>query len=265
MSNVVVTGATRGIGRAVVDACEARGDHVLGIDLDGADLACDVSDPAQVEAAAAAAFDRLGSVHLVVHAAGVSVGGRAVTATADDVRFVIDVNVLGTIHVARSFGRRLAVQQAASHLAFVGSEHSLGVPHLYSAAYTASKHAVLGYADVLRRELPEQVGVTVLCPGLVATDLWRSNEHRSAAYGGPREVDEASGSVMAQGMAANEVADRLLTGIDAGEFLVVTHGHARAYADERYGLVADAFDRQAPDIGDDRYALGRLAPRLAPS
>jgi hypothetical protein len=65
-------------------------------------------------------------------------------------------------------------------------------------------------------------------------------------------------------MSADEVASRLLAGIDADEFLIVTHGHARHYADERYVEVSSAFDRQAPDAEDDRYALGRLVPQLAP-
>ncbi|GAB2869535.1 hypothetical protein GCM10027026_19900 [Myroides odoratimimus subsp. xuanwuensis] len=260
---MVVTGATRGIGAAVAAACAERGDRVVGIDLDGADLACDVADPDQVEAAARAAYDALGGIDLVVHAAGVSVGGRAVTQSAIDARFVVDVNLLGTVHVAQSFGRRLVAQESPSRLVLVGSEHSLGVPHLYSAVYTATKHAVLGYADVLRRELPDHVGVTVLCPGLVATDLWRSDERRSASYGGPREAGPDSGAVMAQGMPAADVADRLLAGIDAEEFLVVTHGHAVRFAEERWATVRDAFGRQAPDA-DDRYALGRLVPRMAP-
>lgn len=264
MANVVITGATHGIGRAVAEACIARGDRVLGIDLAGSDIACDISDPTQVEFATAAAFDELGSVDVVVHAAGVSVSGRAVSATPDDARFVVDVNLLGSMYVAQSFGRRLIAQSSPSRIVFVGSEHSLGVPHLYSAMYTATKHAVLGYADVLRRELPDQVRVSVLCPGLVATDLWRSEARRPEAYGGPRNVDPSSGTLVAQGMAAEEVASRLLAGIAADEFLIVTHDHARRYADERYAAVAGAFERQAPDAGDDRYALGRLVPRLAP-
>lgn len=264
MTNVVITGASNGIGRAVAEACAARGDTIVGIDLDGSDLACDVSDPTQVEGATASAFEMLGSVDLVVHAAGVSVSGRAASATPDDARFVVDVNLLGSMYVAQSFGRRLVAQSSPSRIVFVGSEHSLGVPHLYSAMYTATKHAVLGYADVLRRELPGHVRVSVLCPGLVATELWRSEERRPAAYGGPSDVDPASGRLVSQGMPADEVAGRLLNGIEADEFLIVTHAHARRYADERYSMVSGAFERQAPELEDDRYALGRLVPRLAP-
>lgn len=175
----------------------------------------------------------------------------------------MDVNLLGSIHAAQSFGRRLVAQETPSRLVLVGSEHSLGVPHLYSAVYTATKHAVLGYADVLRRELPSHVGLTVLCPGLVATDLWRSEGRRGSAYGGPREVGESAGAVMAQGMSAGAVAERLLAGVEMGEFLVVTHGHAVGFAEERWDMVRKAFARQAPDR-DDRYALGRLVPRMAP-
>lgn len=274
--NVIVTGAASGIGRGIATAAVERGDRVFLLDIDGDGVStvaagigaagsagCDVSDPELVESTIASAFDALGEVDLVVHAAGVSVGGPVLAATPADLRFVTDVNVLGTMYVAGSAGRRLVRQDHPSRMVFVGSEHSLGVPHVLSAAYTASKHAVLGYADVLRRELPDHVGVSVLCPGLVDTDLWRSDERRGSTYGGPREVRPAMASVMKAGMSTTEIAERLFVGVDAGEFLIPTHGFSRNYAAERAREVDEAFDRLAPDATDDQYDLGRIVPQMA--
>jgi NAD(P)-dependent dehydrogenase (short-subunit alcohol dehydrogenase family) len=276
-ARVVVTGAANGIGRGVAEAAAQRGDQLFLVDLDGEAVAavaeeigaagwaaCDVSDPDAVDAAAERAWATMDGVDLVVHAAGVSVAGPVLGASPADLRFVTDVNVLGTYFVVQSFARRLVAQESPSRLVLVGSEHSLGVPHLYSAAYTASKHAILGYADVLRRELPEHVRVSVLCPGLVATELWRSPERRGAAYGGPQEVPASGGAMMASGMPVSEIAEAVFRGIDEDEFLIVTHGHARRHARERFREVDSAFDRQAPDEGDDRYDIGRLVPQMAP-
>lgn len=269
---VVVTGGASGIGRATAEACIARGDRVVLFDLDGATtaavsaeigavggFACDVADPDAVAAAASLSQELLGTIHLVVHAAGV-VGPpkSAVRSAIADQRWVIDVNVIGTMAVGGSFGSLLVDQDVAGHLVFFGSEHSLGVPHLGIAAYTASKHAVLGYADVLRRELPEHVGVSVVCPGIVATTLWRSSERRQQAYGGAKQAPTNGGDLMERGMAPEHVAQAILRGVAADEFLIVTHGHVLALAEERGDIVRDAFARQMPDGDDGRYEIARM-------
>ncbi len=269
---VVVTGGASGIGRAVAEACVARGDRVLLFDIDGDAAAaasvdiggaggfgCDVADPDAVQAAAATAQRTLGTIELVVHAAGVVGSPRsAVKSSISEQRWVLDVNVLGTIAVAGAFGSMLVAQDHPGHLVFFGSEHSLGVPHLGSAAYTASKHAVLGYVDVLRRELPDHVHVSVVCPGIVATTLWRSGERRQEAYGGATQAPPNTGAMMARGMPAEQVALAILHGVERQEFLIVTHGHVLGLAEERFAAIRDAFANQLPDGDDGRYEMSRI-------
>jgi NAD(P)-dependent dehydrogenase (short-subunit alcohol dehydrogenase family) len=276
MTRVVVTGAASGIGRAVAQACHDRGDQLFLLDVDADALSrasievsavgsatCDVTDAEEVERVAQAAASALGGIDLVMHAAGVSNSGRVLKLTPADERWVIDVNVLGTVFVAQSFARILAAQSTPSRLVLTGSEHSLGTPLLYGAVYTASKHAVLGYADVLRRELPEHVGVSVLCPGMVATDIWRSSEHRGQAYGGPTTASDAGVELLSHGMPAAEVATAVLRGVAAEEFLIVTHAYVRKVARERWEAIDAAFDSQAPDENDDWYEVGTVRRRLA--
>ena len=250
--NTVVIGGANGIGRAVAQACEARGDQVLVADIEeSADiLACDVTSSESVLQLAQTAVARFGSVDFVFHAAGVLASGRTSLATSlDTQRWVIEVNLMGTINVLTAFAPILIAQSTPSAMVVTGSEHSVGVPHTNSAAYTASKHAVLGYADVVRRELPDHVKLSVLCPGIVSTSLWRSSERRQDTFGGARPAREGSGAVMELGISPDEVAQSVLRGVDAGEFLIMTHDHLVTYARERYELVADAIKRQVPDQG----------------
>jgi len=273
---VVVTGSANGIGRATAEACVARGDRVVLLDIDGdaaarvsneiggvGGFACDVANPDDVAAAARMAKELLGDLHLVVHAAGVIGPPRsAVRSAINDLRWVIDVNVVGTMAVAVAFGSLLVDQKVDGHMVFFGSEHSLGVPHLGAAAYTASKHAVLGFADVMRRELPEHVRLSVVCPGIVSTSLWRASERRQDAYGGAKEAPASTGELMQRGMPPERVAQAILDGVAAREFLIVTHGHVLAYAEERIDIVRQAFARQLPDGDDGRYEIAKMtSPR----
>lgn len=255
---VVVTGGASGIGRSIVEACTARGDIVYVLDIDAAAVAsvvaasgavgwahCDVSVPESVARAVEESVSRLGDIDQVFHCAGVWLNGPAVTLEPLAIRWLIDVNILGTILVANAFTAVLAAQSHRSHLMITGSEHSLGFTRTQGAAYTATKHAVLGYADVLRRELPANIHLSVLCPGPVSTGLWRAAEHRPERYGGPRAGDEGAAGILAAGMSARHLAAAVLERVEDGEFLILTHGHSIVYARDRWRMVRSAFRRQA--------------------
>jgi short-subunit dehydrogenase len=66
--------------------------------------------------------------------------------------------------------------------------------------YTATKHAVFGMSDVMRRELAPQVGVGVLCSGMVSTQLWNAGRLRPEHLGGPIDMTEVSAGLMERGM-----------------------------------------------------------------
>jgi NAD(P)-dependent dehydrogenase (short-subunit alcohol dehydrogenase family) len=187
-TRAVVTGAGSGIGRAVAHELLARGGTVVFADISldratdavgghelGHPVACDVVEADDVESLAEDAVRHLGVVDLVVHCAGVSPQTPLIGGDVRAARWVIDVNLTGSYNVAGVFGTLLAGQPEQGRIVLVGSEHSLGYPHAGLAAYTASKHGVLGLAVVLWAEVPEQVGVCVICPGLVATYLWRAS------------------------------------------------------------------------------------------
>ena len=258
---VVVTGGANGIGAALAVEAAGRGaSGVAVIDVDGeaanavvaqiAELGvtasayeCDVADADAVEAVADQIIDTYGLPGLVIANAGVMAPTSPLLDTpASDIEWVLGVNLRGVIHTLQSFGRRLVASEGGGWLLATGSEHSLGVPHLFGAPYTASKHGVLGVCDVLRGELPDHVGVSVLCPGLTTSQLWNATAVRPNQFGGAVDGDPASGAFMeASGMAAATVAERALDGVAAGDFLIATHYNARLYAERRATEAAEAF------------------------
>lgn len=267
----VVTGAASGIGRAIAQELATRGTRVLAADVDEAGLAqtrallgeageamrCDVSDHAQVEALGERAADRFGGVDLAFANAGVIAGGNLLSMSPAEVDWILGVNVRGVWSTASVFGRMMLSQPEGGRLCITGSEHSLGFQHGGAGIYTASKHAVLGMADVLRAELPATVTVSVFCPGLVGTALGSGPRprHLPPVRGNP----ELSAKIQSRGMSAQDVAARAVDGVARGDFLIVTHPHAIRAAERRYEEIGSAFAAQAPwREGAERYDVNRV-------
>ena len=273
-----VTGGGNGIGKAIALALGQAGAKVAigDLELDAAEsvaaqlreaggeaiaYSLDVTDEASMGGFADAAWEAFGSVQLLVNNAGVMAPVSPLARTSeDDYAWVFSVNVGGVLRGVRTFAPRFIDAGAPAHILNTGSEHSLGVPHIGGGLYTASKHAVIGLSDVLRGELPAHVGVSVLCPGLVGSTLWKAAERRPQALGGPSEVPEMAGAFMNHmGMSADEVAEKAVAGVRRGDFLIVTHAHAVEYARKRWHDIESAFDTQAPRYeGDEKYDLSAL-------
>lgn len=271
---VVVTGGGSGIGAALAAEAAARGASVVAVadvDREAADAVvgaiaaqggaaqayqCDITGAEAVDELAKAVAGDHGLPGLVCANAGVmNPMAPLLDTSAADAEWITRVNVLGTLHTLQSFGRLMAASSEQGWLMATGSEHSVGVPHVRSGAYTASKHAVLGMCDVLRAELPDHVGISVVCPGLTASLLWNSTRRRPERYGGNAHSDPSAGAFMDQmGMSAATVARRAFDGIAAGHFLIPTHYHARAYAQKRADDMAEAYDRLA-EIDTTDYDL----------
>ncbi len=260
----VVTGAASGIGRGIARAFAAKGCHVAVADVDvaGAEeiarelegrgvrslaVQCDVTEPAAVEALAERAWAAFGRVDVLCNNAGVGLTSLVAETSANDVQWIFSVNVFGMLHGCAAFVPRFRAAGGAAHILNTGSEHSLGVPFPGIGIYTASKHAVLGLSDVLRRELAGfDIGVSVLCPAVVRTEIWDAGRARSARFGGPVRSPEVFRQFMESGMDPDEVGRIAVAGIERNDFLILTHPEVRAVADERARIVGDAFDRYFP-------------------
>jgi len=172
---VVVTGGTRGIGRAVAERFEAAGDRVSA--WGRAD--CDVTDEAQV----AAAFDDVGPVDVLVNNAGVSASADVGRTTLEDWRAQMDVNATGAFLCTRAVLRGMR-ERGSGRIVTVAS--TAGVEGAkYTAAYTASKHAAVGLMRAVAAEVAG-TGVTAnaVCPGFVRTDMTARSVQRIVATTG---------------------------------------------------------------------------------
>lgn len=276
-ARAVVTGGASGIGRALVEALVAGGARVVVADIDGSKArdvaaavgggtvaaACDVSRHEDVEALARTAEESLNGVpNLVFANAGAMLGRPVLKATVDELDWIVGVNVRGAWSTLSVFARRMIAAGTEGRLCVTASEHSLGMQHAGAGLYTATKHAVLGLADVLRAELPPTVGLTVFCPGLVATDLPRT-QRLGPGRGDPRREAFAE-AVQARGMPPSEAAAACLAGVARGDFLVVTHAASFKAAQARAREVEAAFAAQAPWTEDaDRYDVNRVIAAVA--
>ena len=272
----VVTGGASGIGRAIACELASRGARVIISDVNDAGLAetlaklgsacssfhCDVSDHAQVERLAAFTTETLGGCDLLFANAGVIAAGRYTKMTVAEVDWILGANVRGVWSTTSVFARMMEQQPAGGRICFTGSEHSLGFQHANAAVYTASKHAVLGLAEVLRAEAPENLSVSIFCPGLVGTALG----------GGPRPDGlpaqqrnlDMNARIQAKGMPVEEAARDAVDGTLRGDFYVVTHSHTIRAAERRVLEMEAAFAAQAPwERNGDRYEVNSVIAAVA--
>ena len=271
----VLTGAASGIGRGIAEALVGEGCHVVVADIDevaARELAeqlttsevrvlgrgLDVTDREAVEALADHAWAEFGHVELCVNNAGVFPPmSRVISIDERDARWVLEVNLMGAWFGISAFGRRFVEQGTPAHILNTGSENSLGVAHTGAGFYTASKHALLGLSDVLRYELPDFIGVSVLCPGMVKTNLPSSATHRQERFGGAGEPGPSSGL----GLEPDDVGRQAVAGIKRGDFYIVTHPPVRQLVEERANELLAAFDAQAPRYeGDEAIDTRAIVP-----
>ena len=184
----VVTGAASGIGRATALALAHRGCALALVDRDADGLRAtaetarahgaasehvlDVADADAVAALPAAVLAAHGRVTVLVNAAGVALAGRFEELSMEEFRWLVEINLFGTVGLTKAFLPTLLAQPAAQ-IANVSSLFGIVAP-AEQTAYVASKFAVRGFSESLRHELEGgPVGVTVVHPGGVATNISR--------------------------------------------------------------------------------------------
>jgi NAD(P)-dependent dehydrogenase (short-subunit alcohol dehydrogenase family) len=173
-----VTGASRGIGRAVALALAEAGVELGLASRSGDDLglegvvarACDVRQPDQVEAAVSATVEKLGRLDILVANAGVGAYGPFLDLPPDQLEEMVDVNVKGTLYAVRAALPHLLESGGADIVTVASEAGRRGLP--FEAVYCASKFAQVGFTRALDHELRERgVRCTNVCPGGVATDF----------------------------------------------------------------------------------------------
>ena len=234
----VVTGAGSGIGRALARALAHEGARIVAADVDEAGMAettrgldaiavrTDVSQRSQVLALADRAFSEFGAVHVLCNNAGVAVWGGLERATHRDWEWVLGVNLWGVIHGIEAFVPRMVAQGEEGHVVNTASMAGL-VATQGLGVYNASKYAVVGLSETLVKDLrPYRIGVSVLCPMGVSTQIGTSERNRPAALrnqGGDGGGDARPVELMGPTLSPDEVASRVVRAIYGNELYVITH------------------------------------------
>ncbi|MCB1693973.1 MAG: SDR family NAD(P)-dependent oxidoreductase, partial [Pseudomonadales bacterium] len=246
-------GAASGIGLGMTEALAHRGMRVVMADVEQEPLAreaerlqklnfdvspcvTDVSEGAAIESLLAHATGTYGNVHVLCNNAGVSGGGGAEgiwSQTQEDWDWVMGVNFYGVVNGIRAFVPHMLAHGEESHI--VNTSSILGLTTGGGSIYGVTKHAVARLTEGLYHDLSARsanIGVTLLCPGLIATNIITSARNRPAGLesgANPDDPDQAERIrqmdkyFKAQGMAPREVGELVAEAIAARQFYLLTH------------------------------------------
>jgi NAD(P)-dependent dehydrogenase (short-subunit alcohol dehydrogenase family) len=243
----VVTGAASGIGLALAERFAGEGMKVVMADIEAGALATasdslrrkgaailatrvDVSRPEDVERLADETYDAFGAAHVVCNNAGVAVIGAVHEHTLADWQWVINVNLWGVIHGVHTFLPRMLAGGDEGH--FVNTASMAGLTTApFMSVYDVTKHGVVALSESMYKELSmtgAPIGVSVVCPGLIDTNIMRSSRNRPeslAEQGKAGPMAQAFGQALSGrlvgGYPPSEVAEHVVSGIREGRFYIV--------------------------------------------
>jgi NAD(P)-dependent dehydrogenase (short-subunit alcohol dehydrogenase family) len=264
----VITGGASGIGFATASKLGARGVDLLLADIepDALDEAaavlrtrhgvrvegqvCNVALKADVDALAEFAFAEMGGAHILFNNAGVAVGGPVAEMSYDDWRWIIDVDLWGVINGVHAFLPRIQAQGQPGHILFTASFAGL-VPNVGLGPYCVAKYGVVALAEVLAKELRgSEIGVSVLCPMRVGTNIGDSQRNRDAIYGGGEDTaavadqDESNEDMAGRVLDVDDVAALVVEAIEANELYILPHPESRESIQRRFARIDATFERQ---------------------
>jgi NAD(P)-dependent dehydrogenase (short-subunit alcohol dehydrogenase family) len=276
----IVTGAGSGIGRGIALALARGGADVVVADIDeGAAktvaaevcalgrsaiaVRCDVTDEDSVDSLVAVGWETFPHTALMFNNAGVVSAGPAVAANSKDLRWTFEVNVFGTWYGTISFARQLLEQKLHGWICNTASENGVAAASMHTAMYTASKHAIVGFTDVLRRECAAQIGFSVLCPGMVNTGIWDAARNRPEKYGGRATGHLMNKAAVSYGIDPLIVGEQAVRGVMNGDFYIFTHVHVLDSARERLQEMEASMRRQLPDGAPGHLSTLEIQTRVA--
>jgi NAD(P)-dependent dehydrogenase (short-subunit alcohol dehydrogenase family) len=259
-----ITGGASGIGLGIAGACVDAGMRVVLADLrpDHIDEALaeftrrgqsksvqaihlDVTDRAAMAAAADETERVFGKVHVLVNNAGVGITGPFAGISYADWDFGLAVNLGGVINGLQTFLPRIRAHGEGGHVVSTASLAALVPMPAAFVTYVAAKAAVVAISETIRGQLAaEGIGVSVLCPGPVKTNIREVAKNRPPGFGvgdAFRQAEQAgTGVVFPSMMQPKEVGSLVLKAIVDDELYIITHGEWRPMAEARHAALIAA-------------------------
>ncbi len=277
----LITGAASGIGLGIARACLGAGMKVVIADVRPAALEAaavqlagaggvvvpvvlDVTDRGQWADCAQRVQRDFGGVDLLCSNAGVNFIGPTHTATYEDWDFALGVNIGGTVNAVRTFAAAMCAAGRGGHIVITAS-----VCGLFAGAgvgvYTASKYALVGLAESLRADLmPSGVGVSVLCPGPVQSEIFESTQAVRpaglAASGSvpvvPPGTDRGATPIYQTAPTGEQIGEYVLAAVRRNELYILTHAEIRPVLQARAGALLRALP--AGEVSTERIQAQAL-------
>lgn len=265
-TSAVIVGGAGGIGRGTAlglvergvrvvvgdieaDNAEKVAEELRGLGAEAIAVEVDATDDDALEALADEAEDRFGSIDVVANNVGVVLDVPLIESTEQQWAWAFEFNVMSIVRACRHLVPRIrrhgrgghVINTASMAALFAGRPDEVGGVHL--GVYTATKHAVLGYSEILRGELePDGIGVSCMCPGMVDSNLGATSlRNRPARHGGPEDAGDTTGMIPTA-MRQEDVGRYVVAAIEADRPHVLTHPEARAVVDARHQRLGADFD-----------------------
>jgi NAD(P)-dependent dehydrogenase (short-subunit alcohol dehydrogenase family) len=259
----VITGGASGIGLATARRLAGEGMRIVLADIqkDTLDVAVkelqglgaetlgvrtDVGNLDQVKALADKTFAHFGGAHLVFNNAGVAIFGAIQDMKHEDWEWVLRVDLWGVIHGVEVFVPRLIAQGQGGHIVNTASFAGL-VPNQGLGVYCVAKYGVVALSECLSRDVsPHGIGVSVLCPMILETNINTSERNRPAELGGPEasraRTPEEQENLRGRTLPADVAAEKVVRAVKRGDLYIMTHEEARPFIRRRFERIDRAFE-----------------------
>jgi NAD(P)-dependent dehydrogenase (short-subunit alcohol dehydrogenase family) len=260
-----ITGAASGMGRGMARNFAQAGINIALADIDMQSLSeardeigalgvvaraylLDVSDRAQMYEIADAVERDFGKVHIVCNNAGVGSGAPSLDETPDEIfDWMFAVNTMGPINGFKAFAPKLKKHGEGGHIVNTASIAGVRIaPGMNNGIYAGTKFAVVALSVAMQDAMARHnIGVSVLCPAGVDTNIYRAGRVRPDRFGGPfeREISPVMAELLKQGLSPDQVGRYVLRAIRDNDFFIFTHPETREWVMEWHTRVMQGFDR----------------------